>query len=169
MTLSADEFIRQFLLHVLPNGFQRIRYYGLLGNRYREEKLARCRQLLDMPACPSPASEPTKDYLDRYEELTGSSLRECPVCHQGAYGENRGLAAQPQVPNGGHGHVMTTAVEPMIKSRRTGLARPRHRGSVAARVTPAIFSRTVTTVRHPGCRFAAPWLPSATTTPVSAA
>jgi Putative transposase len=83
MTVKAEEFIRRFLLHVLPAGFQRIRYYGFLGNRYREEKLARCRQLLSMPACASPASEVTKSYLDRYEELTGSSLRECPACHQG--------------------------------------------------------------------------------------
>jgi hypothetical protein len=82
MMLKADEFIRRFLLHVLPDGFQRIRYYGFLGNRYRQEKLALCRQLLGMPAS-SPASEATEDYLDRYEELTGSSLRECPVCHQG--------------------------------------------------------------------------------------
>ncbi len=49
MTLSAEEFIRRFLLHVLPNGFRRIRYYGFLGNRHREEKLAVCRQLLGMP------------------------------------------------------------------------------------------------------------------------
>jgi hypothetical protein len=41
MTLDADEFIRRFLLHVLPQGLQRIRYYGLLGNR-REEKLRQC-------------------------------------------------------------------------------------------------------------------------------
>jgi hypothetical protein len=82
MTLDAEEFIRRFLLHVLPDGFQRIRYYGFLGNRYREEKWARCRQLLGMPACP-PTSEESQDYRDRYEELTGCSLRECPVCHQG--------------------------------------------------------------------------------------
>jgi hypothetical protein len=82
MTLDAEEFIRRFLLHVLPDGFQRIRYYGFLGNRYREEKLARCRQLLGMPDAP-PDSEQSKDYRDRYEELTGSSLRECPICHQG--------------------------------------------------------------------------------------
>jgi hypothetical protein len=43
MTLSAQEFIRRFLLHTLPDRFQRIRYYGFLGNRYRQEKLARCR------------------------------------------------------------------------------------------------------------------------------
>ena len=85
MTLSADEFIRRFLLHVLPNGFQRIRYYGLLGNRYRKEKLAQCRRLLGM----SPPSEQTnpspaeKDYRDRYEELTGNSLHQCPQCQRG--------------------------------------------------------------------------------------
>lgn len=83
MTVSADEFIRRFLLHVLPEGFHRIRYYGFLGNRYREQKLARCRDLLGMPAPePSPSQAP-KDYRDRYEELTGHSLRQCPACHQG--------------------------------------------------------------------------------------
>lgn len=46
MTLSADEFLRRFLLHVLPDGFQRIRHYGLFTNRYRARNLALCRQLL---------------------------------------------------------------------------------------------------------------------------
>ena len=85
MTLSADEFIRRFLLHVLPSGFHRIRYYGFLGNRHRKKKLERCRQLLGMaPAKESSAEPPTQaDYRDRYEKLTGHSLRECPVCHRG--------------------------------------------------------------------------------------
>ena len=83
MTLEAEEFIRRFLLHVLPEGFQRIRYYGFLANRYREQKLAHCRELLDMPAPEPPALEGAKDYRERCEELIGPSLRECPVCHQG--------------------------------------------------------------------------------------
>jgi hypothetical protein len=83
MTLDAEEFIRRFLLHILPDGFQRIRYYGFLGNRYREEKLARCRELLEMPESELPALDATRDHRDRYEELTGASLRACPVCHQG--------------------------------------------------------------------------------------
>jgi hypothetical protein len=85
MTLDAEEFIRRFLLHVLPPGFQRIRYYGFLGNRYRREKLARCRQLLGMPAYegPVPAKETAPDYRECYEDLTGVSLRRCPVCHEG--------------------------------------------------------------------------------------
>ncbi|GAC1507075.1 MAG: IS91 family transposase [Steroidobacteraceae bacterium] len=80
MTLSAEEFIRRFLLHALPLRFQRIRYYGFLGNRYRQEKLARCRQLLGMPPAEASAAQ---DYRDRHEELTGVSLRQCPVCHRG--------------------------------------------------------------------------------------
>ncbi len=85
MPLSAAEFIRRFLLHVLPDGFQRIRYYGFLSNRYRQQKLAQCRQLLGMPTPEDTPdqSSPAQDYRDRYEELTGSSLRACPACHQG--------------------------------------------------------------------------------------
>ena len=82
MALAAEEFIRRFLLHVLPDGFQRIRYYGFLANRHREHKLALCRQLLHMPPC-EPSTEPKKDYRDRYEDLTGTSLKTCPLCHQG--------------------------------------------------------------------------------------
>jgi hypothetical protein len=84
MTLPADEFIRRLLLHVLPEGFQRIRYYGFLGNRYRQQKLDQCRRLLGMQISGQiPASSQEKDYLDRYEDLTGSSLRKCPQCQQG--------------------------------------------------------------------------------------
>ena len=84
MTLSADEFIRRFLLHVLPGSFHRIRYYGFLGNRHRQEKLQRCRQLLGMSADrTTPATEPPNDYRDHYEQLTGFSLRLCPLCHRG--------------------------------------------------------------------------------------
>jgi hypothetical protein len=85
MTLSADEFIRRFLLHVLPDGFQRIRYYGFLGNRYRRDKLEKCHRVLGMPtpADQSKALPEEKDYRDRYEELTGHSLHQCPQCGLG--------------------------------------------------------------------------------------
>jgi hypothetical protein len=83
MTLAADEFIRRFLLHVLPEGFQRIRYYGFLANRYREQKLARCRQLLAMPLPVVPDDQVAGDYRDQYQELTGTSLTECPACQRG--------------------------------------------------------------------------------------
>jgi hypothetical protein len=50
MRLDAGEFMRRFLLHVLPDGFHRIRHYGLFANGHRAEKLALCRQLLNVPA-----------------------------------------------------------------------------------------------------------------------
>lgn len=82
MTLTPTEFIRRFLLHVLPSGFQRIRHFGFLGNRYRQAKLDLCRHLLAMT--PRLPALPTRvDYRDRYEQLTGKSLRMCPVCAQG--------------------------------------------------------------------------------------
>jgi hypothetical protein len=81
MTLPAEEFIRRFLIHVLPSGFHRIRYYGFLGNCHRARKLQRCRELLEMAS--GEAVEPSADYRDRFEALTGQSLRECPSCHTG--------------------------------------------------------------------------------------
>jgi len=81
MTVSAEEFIRRFLLHSLPTGFQRIRYYGLLANCRRTEQLARCRQSLDAPCSdllPRPA-----DYREFYAQLTGRTLRRCPKCQVG--------------------------------------------------------------------------------------
>ena len=81
MPLTADEFIRRFLLHVLPPGFRRIRYFGFLCNRHRAAKLARCRELLSMPEPVAPSTK--EDDRDLHQELTGMSLRQCPVCQQG--------------------------------------------------------------------------------------
>jgi integrase len=85
MTLDADEFIRRFLLHVLPNGLQHIRHYGFLANRHRQTKLMLCRQLLDSPAPMTPDSDSgtKQDYRDLYLALTGKSLRDCPLCGKG--------------------------------------------------------------------------------------
>jgi hypothetical protein len=82
MILDGGEFIRRFLIHVLPDGFHRIRYYGFLANCDRERKLALCRDLLGMAQI-EPTAAPPADYPDRFEALTGRSLRECPCCHTG--------------------------------------------------------------------------------------
>ena len=63
--------------------FQRIRYYGFLCNRYREQKLKRCRELLGMTRLSSSTDRQSDDYRDRYETVVGVSLKECPVCHRG--------------------------------------------------------------------------------------
>lgn len=80
MRLQEQEFIRRFLLHVLPAGLQRIRHYGFLANRHRAAKLARCRQLLAQPDPVVEITDAPLDYRDRYEQLTGRSLRDCPQC-----------------------------------------------------------------------------------------
>ena len=80
MTLSADEFMRRFLLHVLPRGFQRIRQFGLLANRRRDE-LARCRQLLG--AADQTVNSLSQDYKSLYQTVTGTSLLQCPACRAG--------------------------------------------------------------------------------------
>ena len=78
MSLEAGEFIRRFLLHVLPSGFHRIRHFGFLANGHRAGNLALCRRLLAVPP-PEPV-EPAADYRERYRRLTGHSLETCPCC-----------------------------------------------------------------------------------------
>jgi Putative transposase/Transposase zinc-binding domain len=78
MTVGAEEFIRRFLLHALPAGFQRIRHFGFLANCHRQAKLALCRQLLTSPLADLLA-RPT-DYRDFYQALTHQSLRICQQC-----------------------------------------------------------------------------------------
>lgn len=81
MTLDAQEFIRRFLLHVLPNGFMRIRHFGFLANRAKKHALPQCRKLLGLhPALPEIPDRSTQDLL---LELTGVDLSRCPACKKG--------------------------------------------------------------------------------------
>ena len=81
MALPAEEFLRRFLLHVLPAGFVRIRHFGFLANRGRTAKLARCRALLAMPP-PAPPSLPDS-VATLMHRLTGVDITQCPVCRVG--------------------------------------------------------------------------------------
>src|SRR5229473_2887138 len=72
MTLAADEFIRRFLLHTLPDGFHRIRHYGFLANRQRAAKLALCRKLLDAPSQEPPA--------EQVQDVPSHRPDRCPTC-----------------------------------------------------------------------------------------
>ncbi|MGH9823174.1 MAG: IS91 family transposase, partial [Blastocatellia bacterium] len=74
MTLPASEFIRRFLLHVLPDGFMRIRYYGLLCNQHREHKLTLCGQLLGAGLPPPIIQQSSEDFTTRYQQLTGDEV-----------------------------------------------------------------------------------------------
>ena len=77
MTLAADEFMRRFLLHAVPDGFHRIRHVGFLANGHRAAKLALCRALL---AAPKPEPPSPETYRERRRRLTGHDLDVCPEC-----------------------------------------------------------------------------------------
>lgn len=81
MRLPAFEFIRRFLLHVLPDGFVKIRHYGVLSNRSKKTKLLRCRQILGVTT-PS-AREEQLSWEDLLYRLTGVDARICPHCGKG--------------------------------------------------------------------------------------
>jgi hypothetical protein len=83
MTLDTDEFIRRFLLHVLPDGFMRIRHYGLLSNSHSQQKLAACRKLLNIDESIEASAPASQDWKARYQALTGESIDLCPECRRG--------------------------------------------------------------------------------------
>jgi hypothetical protein len=82
MTLDAVEFLRRFLLHVLPRGFQRMRHYGLLANGVRKIKLPLCRQLLGQAALSPPEATPPVAPMVTASTPEPPSDR-CPACHVG--------------------------------------------------------------------------------------
>ncbi len=80
MALEVDEFLRRFLLHMMPRGFMRIRHFGLLANRTRRALVGRCRALLGHPPPTDAPSESVTQFLQR---LVGVDLTRCPVCRVG--------------------------------------------------------------------------------------
>ncbi len=78
-TVTGEEFIRRFLLHILPPGYKRIRYYGLHSSHARQEKLPRCRALLGLPA--ALPQIPALSLLDWLAEVLGEAqVDRCPHC-----------------------------------------------------------------------------------------
>jgi hypothetical protein len=83
LTLDAVQFLRRFLLHVLPRGLVRIRHYGLLANSVRKQRLEICRKLLDAPV-PAPKSDSKPETWQALMlRLTGKDVTICPACHKG--------------------------------------------------------------------------------------
>ena len=80
MRLEVEEFIHRFLLHVLPRGFTRLRHYGLLANRNRSRKLARCRELLGQPEAEPLKEESAQELMLR---VTGIDINVCRYCGRG--------------------------------------------------------------------------------------
>jgi hypothetical protein len=83
LTLGAFEFIRRFLLHVLPEQFVKIRYYGILSHRSRKGKLLQCKKLLGV-VIPEESKKGSKEtWQDLLTRITGIDPRICPHCGQG--------------------------------------------------------------------------------------
>ena len=82
MTLKAQEFIRRFLLHVLPAGFVRIRHFGFLANRYKKENIQKCREIIGYSEQVPKTAE--KNTQERMLELTGIDITLCPCCKKGS-------------------------------------------------------------------------------------
>jgi hypothetical protein len=85
MTLDGVEFIRRFMLHVIPSGFVRIRHYGFLSNRSRKEKLDACRKALGMKPkdVESVAEIQPPHWYDLVIKFLGIDPRICPACKKG--------------------------------------------------------------------------------------
>ncbi|MBU3202532.1 IS91 family transposase [Clostridium estertheticum] len=76
MTVSADEFIRRFIIHILPSGFMKIRHYGLLGNRNKNTKLTLCKHLTNTPIL----LEEKISALQLIQKITGRDFSKCQHC-----------------------------------------------------------------------------------------
>lgn len=83
ITLDAFEFIRRFLLHVLPDQFMKIRYYGILSHRNRKTKLLRCQEILGVLVNEDQKEAPKETWEDRMTRITGVDPRVCPICGKG--------------------------------------------------------------------------------------
>jgi hypothetical protein len=80
MTLSYHEFMRRFLLHVLPHKFVKIRHYGFLSNRFRSSKVALCRKLIAKQRGLVLSVPPRLDKVRLLEKLIGKEKLCCPKC-----------------------------------------------------------------------------------------
>jgi len=83
MTLQADEFIRRFLLHVLPPRFVRIRHFGLLANRKRKDTIALCRKILGDAKTPTKQHGNKETWQQQLFRICGIDLTLCPACQKG--------------------------------------------------------------------------------------
>ena len=83
MTLDAVEFIRRFLLHVLPDRFVKIRHYGLLSNRKRKGCVGVCKELLGMAPSVAKDPAPRSTWQEIMERVTGIDPMRCPHCGKG--------------------------------------------------------------------------------------
>jgi hypothetical protein len=96
--LRAEEFLRRFLLHVVPPHFVRIRHFGLVANRTRQAKLTRCRELLAIVAAAATSLLPSRNLETPTASATNASPARCPACGGGRLRVSALLAPQRGIP-----------------------------------------------------------------------
>jgi hypothetical protein len=78
MTVTANEFIRRFLIHILPDRFTKIRHFGLLSSRDKKNRLKLCKKLTHTPVNLKPKEKTS--YIQLFKKLTGKDFSLCPCC-----------------------------------------------------------------------------------------
>jgi hypothetical protein len=101
MRLEPFEFIRRFLLHVLPGNFYKIRYYGIWSSRNRKTKLHCCQEILGAATAQEASPTPSMTWEDFLLEVTGVDPRVCPKCGKGRMVTREILPAVKVVPKTG--------------------------------------------------------------------
>ena len=116
--LAGEEFIRRFLLHVLPKGIKRIRHYGLLAAACKTARLAQARQALGMPVAEAKAVESAADFMRRVARV---EVLRCPRCKVGRLGVAHTLAglARLPAPNAGVQQLACRGPPSEVEGRRT--------------------------------------------------
>jgi hypothetical protein len=95
LSLAAPDFVRRFLLHVLPHGFVRVRHFGIQANVCRARLLDRARQALDSPSPAQPDKSCDETWQALFRRLTGRDPNRCPFCGRGTL---RSLASDFGIP-----------------------------------------------------------------------
>ncbi len=91
MTVSANEFIRRFLIHILPHRFMKIRHYGFLGNRNKSTKLIICKKFTNTPILPFVRAS-TNDLI---QKIIGKDISRCPQCGSPKLGRCMSVGKSP--------------------------------------------------------------------------
>ena len=118
MTLDAHEFIRRFLLHVIPKGFVRVRHFGFLANRSKG-LLSKCRQILDLgPAVPK---LPQRSVQQLVLQLTGIDISRCPLC------QRERLSSLPPAPPRAMGFFVMISLRTISACFLRSVTVPKHR------------------------------------------
>jgi len=117
--LAAGEFIRRFLLHVLPSGIKRIRHYGVLANGCKKTQLTRARQALGQPAPNKPALHAAQSFMARVAKI---DIHRCPQCKRGQLRVVQTLAGLKRLPvpgdtGSGLAGLAGFAVRPPVQAR----------------------------------------------------